>query len=515
MAAEKHRLTFISYSRANKDFALELARELRSSGFLIWLDQLDIPTGARWDDEVEKALNQCEIFLVILTPRSIASNNVKDEIGYAIDSNKRILPVLLENATVPFRLRRFQYVDFTSKTYEEGIESAKQLLQSLLNEPATPNTESTTGVQHTEARMRIERISSRIPPESQYTPGPSDAQMVRRQAPITPKSVPIPVKPAPPQKQPQKPLSTTFLLLMGGAVLSTICLAAAWFAVPSFLKPVAQAPVSSPLPNPVDTEKLFATETPAPVKSQTNLTLTPTATFFTPTTIPTTVVPPSVPTTLVPTITPTQTIPSDPAQFIYFYFENINNRNYDLTWSLLSDQYKAAKNPSGVGQYIDFWNAYSKVDIAFLEYTYLTNTSAKVNLEAVFYKGGTSSTSKLTFYLTSDNPQGSWLFVNAPSTGGSVSDTTCSAAEKRLRVGINAQVMTATDPLLLREQPSDGRVVEQMPPGTVVAVIDGPTCAVYRSTYFWWWKVQTTSGNVGWVVEGTDPLDPVFIEPID
>ncbi len=128
MPAEKQRLTFISYSRADKDFALELAGELRSSGFRIWLDQLDIPTGSRWDDEVEKALLECDIFMVILTPHSIASNNVKDEIGYAIDSNKRIMPVLLENAVLPFRLRRFQYVDFTSKSYEEGIEAAKQLL---------------------------------------------------------------------------------------------------------------------------------------------------------------------------------------------------------------------------------------------------------------------------------------------------------------------------------------------------------------------------------------------------
>lgn len=139
MPAEKPRLTFISYSRADKDFALGLARELRASGFRIWLDQLDIPTGSRWDDEVEKALDQCEIFMVILTPHSIASNNVKDEIGYAIDCNKRIMPVLLENAILPFRLRRFQYVDFTCKSYEDGIEAAKQLLRNLISEPVLPN----------------------------------------------------------------------------------------------------------------------------------------------------------------------------------------------------------------------------------------------------------------------------------------------------------------------------------------------------------------------------------------
>jgi hypothetical protein len=125
--------TFISYSRINQEFALKLARELRASKFAVWLDQLDIPTGARWDNELEKALNECEIFLVILTPASITSENVKDEIGFAIDHGKHILPVLLDECEIPLRLRRLQYVDFTKKKFSEGIESAKKLLQGLVD----------------------------------------------------------------------------------------------------------------------------------------------------------------------------------------------------------------------------------------------------------------------------------------------------------------------------------------------------------------------------------------------
>lgn len=138
MAAEKKRHTFISYSRLNKEFALKLARELKAAGFPIWLDQLDIPTGARWDDEIEKALRECGIFMVILTPASIASENTKDEIGYAIDHGKRILPVLLEDCEIPLRLRRFQYVDFTKMNYTEGVRSAKELLARLVEEKSVP-----------------------------------------------------------------------------------------------------------------------------------------------------------------------------------------------------------------------------------------------------------------------------------------------------------------------------------------------------------------------------------------
>jgi hypothetical protein len=138
MSPQKQRRTFISYSRINKEFALKLALELKSAGLDIWLDQLDIPIGEQWDDAIEKALEDCEIFMVILTPASSMSDNVKDEIGYAIDSGKRILPILLENAKVPLRLRRLQYVDFTTKSYEEGVESAKQLIKRLIEEPTVP-----------------------------------------------------------------------------------------------------------------------------------------------------------------------------------------------------------------------------------------------------------------------------------------------------------------------------------------------------------------------------------------
>jgi hypothetical protein len=135
---EKQPRTFLSYSRANKDFAVRLAKELKSEGSFVWLDQLDIPVGARWDDEVHKALVECEIFLIIMTPASVASENVKDEIGYAIDNHKRIMPVLLENCEIPFRLRRLQYVDFTKKSFDNGVEAVKDLLRSLIAAPTSP-----------------------------------------------------------------------------------------------------------------------------------------------------------------------------------------------------------------------------------------------------------------------------------------------------------------------------------------------------------------------------------------
>lgn len=166
MSNEKQRKTFLSYSRANKDFALKLAKELKSEGFYIWLDQLDIPAGSRWDREVEKALEECEIFMIILTPAAINSENVLDEIGYAVDNGKHFLPVMLETCNVPLRLRRFQYVDFTTKSFDDGVESAKDLLRNLIAQITTSRmdvpAESQTQMAQAEADRKAKEDSERI-----------------------------------------------------------------------------------------------------------------------------------------------------------------------------------------------------------------------------------------------------------------------------------------------------------------------------------------------------------------
>ena len=157
MANGKQRKTFLSYSRVNTDFAKKLARELKAEGFDVWLDQLDIPLGARWDVELEKALAESEIFMIIMTPDSIASENVRDEIGYAIDTGKRFLPIMLETCNVPLRLRRFQYVDFSTKSFEDGVESAKRLLRGLIEQDTIPRGKTPDDAHSKNAQAEAER----------------------------------------------------------------------------------------------------------------------------------------------------------------------------------------------------------------------------------------------------------------------------------------------------------------------------------------------------------------------
>lgn len=97
---------FFSYCRADSDFALKLAEDLKSAGANVWIDQLDIEPGTPWDGAVEDALRNAPRMLVILSTVSVASANVRDEIAYALDRQKRIIPVLLSDCEIPIRLSR-------------------------------------------------------------------------------------------------------------------------------------------------------------------------------------------------------------------------------------------------------------------------------------------------------------------------------------------------------------------------------------------------------------------------
>ena len=118
---------FFSYSRDDSEFVLTLAKNLRKAGANIWLDQLDIKPGTRWDKSIETALEESKTLLVILSKSSVASTNVMDEVSYALEEKKTVVPVLLEDCDIPFRLRRLQFADFTSDQ-NKGLKTLAEAL---------------------------------------------------------------------------------------------------------------------------------------------------------------------------------------------------------------------------------------------------------------------------------------------------------------------------------------------------------------------------------------------------
>jgi hypothetical protein len=118
---------FISYCRADSDFALRLAGDLKAAGANVWLDQLDIIPGQLWDRAIEDAITNCPRMVVIVSPASVNSTNVMDEVSFALEEQKTVIPVIYRDCAIPFRLRRVEHVDL-SKDYSRGLQ---ELLKTL------------------------------------------------------------------------------------------------------------------------------------------------------------------------------------------------------------------------------------------------------------------------------------------------------------------------------------------------------------------------------------------------
>ena len=110
---------FISYSRKNKETALRLAKDLKNYGIAVWLDLLNLEPGTHWDIAIQNALEDSRGLIVLLSIPSVASKYVLSEIDCALEQNKKIIPILLEECRVPLLLRRVQYIDFT-QSYDDG-----------------------------------------------------------------------------------------------------------------------------------------------------------------------------------------------------------------------------------------------------------------------------------------------------------------------------------------------------------------------------------------------------------
>jgi hypothetical protein len=91
---------FVSYS--HKDSSLvypELAR-LHWLGFRIWYDE-GIDPGNEWPEDVATALDRCSFFLVFITPRAVESQNVRNEINFALNYRKPFLAIHAVETDLP------------------------------------------------------------------------------------------------------------------------------------------------------------------------------------------------------------------------------------------------------------------------------------------------------------------------------------------------------------------------------------------------------------------------------
>lgn len=129
---------FISYSRTDKEFAGKLVDSLTSLGHDVWIDVEDISAGTSWSDAIQQALDTCEALLVIVTPISMASKNVADEWQYFLNDSRLVIPLMLKDSPLPYRLSPLQFIDFRAAAYDKSLEQLHKALtisNAAINSP--------------------------------------------------------------------------------------------------------------------------------------------------------------------------------------------------------------------------------------------------------------------------------------------------------------------------------------------------------------------------------------------
>jgi len=124
---------FISYSRVDREFVAKLAAALREQKRDVWVDLDDILYTEKWLDKIYRGIDEANHFAVILSPESVVSEVCQQELARAVDSHKRLLPILFKPLlprSAPPTLAELNWIPFDPQA---GFEDCVAKLQRAMD----------------------------------------------------------------------------------------------------------------------------------------------------------------------------------------------------------------------------------------------------------------------------------------------------------------------------------------------------------------------------------------------
>jgi hypothetical protein len=127
---------FISYARKDAEAANRMVGTLANAGYEAWIDR-EIPGGELWKKRIVEAIDKSHAFLILLSPNSVASENVRKELDIAELRKKLIFPLVIAPMKVPaemeYSLVGLQRIDFVTdpNSGERNLLSAMRRLRAL------------------------------------------------------------------------------------------------------------------------------------------------------------------------------------------------------------------------------------------------------------------------------------------------------------------------------------------------------------------------------------------------
>lgn len=131
---------FVCYDIVNKNLREKVYKSLSKAGMTTWIHHKDIAKSENYEEAINRGIEQADNLLFFISNDSIQSEYCLQELNYAVQLNKRIIPILIENLTSEMlaifksikRLQQIQYIDFTNNTNEEHYQNdIRDLLREL------------------------------------------------------------------------------------------------------------------------------------------------------------------------------------------------------------------------------------------------------------------------------------------------------------------------------------------------------------------------------------------------
>jgi formylglycine-generating enzyme required for sulfatase activity len=139
---------FLCYSSEDKAKVRELYGRLVLNGFDVWFDETRLLPGQDWDLEIRKTVREADVILVFLSNISVSkAGYAQKEIRLALDVADEqpegaifLIPLRIENCTVPIRLNKWQWVDlFAMNGYQKLLQALDYRAQSIGISRDVPN----------------------------------------------------------------------------------------------------------------------------------------------------------------------------------------------------------------------------------------------------------------------------------------------------------------------------------------------------------------------------------------
>lgn len=107
---------FISYSREDLQQIESFVKDIEQKADIkCWIDWTGIESGSQFEDVIVKAIDSVDIVLFFISENSINSNYAKKEISYAYNTNKRVVPIVLDGGNLRgwflFKFGDIDYID--------------------------------------------------------------------------------------------------------------------------------------------------------------------------------------------------------------------------------------------------------------------------------------------------------------------------------------------------------------------------------------------------------------------